>query len=245
MNPNKVREILNALIDELNLPIRVSGNGPIAVIGHSNSSTRSRAEDVVKQWAGRHIHNHGVSVGRSVAERDEVTTRLALDTHRSSEVKAILESLIAEQTLPLTVVDFGFKLDILTDEGVDYRSEDMMQLESMLEKEGLDIPVRHHGFDLHHKDDDTELQFSETETLANHLASLLVEYGLYVRLLHKGYRLHKNQEDEIDIAEAKELTNRLETMVGIRYVQGGYTYSKDVQNPKVHWKSAQVNTALP
>ena len=35
----------------------------------------------------------------------------------------------------------------------------------------------------------------------------------------------KNEDDEIDIAEAKELTYRLETMVGIRYVQGGYGYS--------------------
>ncbi len=51
--------------------------------------------------------------------------------------------------------------------------------------------------------------------------------------------------DEVHIAEAKELTYRLEIMVGIRYVQGNYSYSKDVQNPEVHWKSAGVNTALP
>lgn len=39
--------------------------------------------------------------------------------------------------------------------------------------------------------------------------------------------------------------NWLEIMVGIRFVQGGYTYSNDVENKKLHWHSAQVNTALP
>jgi hypothetical protein len=244
MNPNKVKELLNVLVDELKLPICVSDRGPIVIIGPSDSSTRSRAEDVVKHWMDGEILSHAISVGRTVAERDKATTRLALDTHRSSEVKAILESLIVEQSLPLNVVDSGFKLEILTDEGIDYRSENMMKLEDLLEKEGLDVPVHHHGFHLLHKEDAVELLFSEVDTLANHLSSLLVEHGLHVRLLHTGFRLHKKQDDEIDIAEAKELTYRLETMVGIHYAQGGYSYSNDVQNPKIHWTIANITTAI-
>ena len=243
MNPNKVKELLNALIDELKLPICVSDCGPIMVCGPGPgaSSTRSRAEKVMKGS----FHSHAISVGRTVTEKDKDTTRLALDTHRSSAVKDILKSLIVEQALPLNVVDNGFRLEILIDEGVDYRSEDMIKLETLLEKEDLDVPVRHNGFSLRHKKDDIELLFSEVDTLANHLSSLLVEHGLHVRLLHTGFELLKNEDDEIDIAEAKELTYRLETMVGIHYAQGGYSYSNDVQNPKIHWKSAQVNTALP
>ena len=242
MNPNKVKELLNVLVDELKLPICVSDCGPIMVCGPGPgaSSTRSRAEKVMKGY----FHSHAISVGRTVTEKDKDTTRLALDTHRSSAVKDILKSLIAEQSLPLNVVDNGFRLEILTDEGVDYRSEDMMKLETLLEKEGLDVPVHHHGFHLLHKEDDVELLFSEVDTLANHLSSLLVEHGLHVRLLHTGFRLHKKQDDEIDIAEAKELTYRLETMVGIRYVQGGYSYSNDVQNPKIHWTIADITTAI-
>ena len=242
MNPNKVKELLNVLVDELKLPICVSDCGPIMVCGPGPgaSSTRSRAEKVMKGY----FHSHAISVGRTVTEKDKDTTRLALDTHRSSAVKDILKSLIAEQSLPLNVVDNGFRLEILTDEGVDYRSEDMMKLETLLEKEGLDVPVHHHGFHLLHKEDDVELLFSEVDTLANHLSSLLVEHGLHVRLLHTGFRLHKKQDDEIDIAEAKELTYRLETMAGIRYVQGGYSYSNDVQNPKIHWTIADITTAI-
>lgn len=244
MNPNKVKKILKTLVDELNLPIHISDSGPIAVIGPGDSLTRSRAEDVVKYWSDKYSRSWAISVGRTVEENYKATTRLALDTHRSTEAKEILKSLIAEQTLPLKVVDRGFKLEILTDEGIDYRNEDMMELEEMLEKESLDVPVCHHGFGLSHKETSTELLFSEVETLANHLSSLLAEHGLQVRLLHKGFILQKNQDDEINIAEAKELTFRLETMVGILYVQGGYSYSNDAQNPKIHWKSAQVNSAI-
>ncbi len=244
MNPSKVEEILNSLIDELNLPINISESGPKVII-NSDSATRERAEEIVKEWMdGEHL-SHGISVGRTVAEIDKLTTRLALDTHRSSEVKTILKSLITEQALPLKVTDCGFQLEILIDENVDYRSEEMITLESMYEKEGIDIPVRHNGFILRHKEDDTEVQFSDAETLAKHLASLLIEYGLHVKLLHIGFQVHKKQENEIDIAEVEELTNRLENMVGIRYVQGGYGYIVPGLDTEIHWTQADITTALP
>ncbi|MDE0316183.1 MAG: hypothetical protein OXM61_14880 [Candidatus Poribacteria bacterium] len=246
MNPNKVKELLHTLIDELKLPIRVSvsHSGPILVFGPGSGSIRSRAKSVLERWSDEGKRSWVISVGLPVKERDEATTRLALDTHRTTEIRDILESLIAEQTLPLTVVDSGFQLEILTDEGIDYRSEDMMQLETLLEKEGIDVPVRHSGFSLRHKEDDVELLFSEVNTLANHLTSLLVRHGLHVRLLHNGFRLLKDQDDAIDIAEVKELTYRLKIMVGIRYKQDGYSYPHDVPNPEIHWKSADVNTAF-
>ncbi|MCE2400909.1 hypothetical protein J4G08_08490 [Candidatus Poribacteria bacterium] len=247
MNPNKVKALLNTLINELKLPIHVSvsHNGPTLVFGPGSSSTRSRAKNVLEHWSDGGKRSWVISVGLPVKERDKAATRLALDTHRTTEIRHILESLIAEQTLPLTVVDGGFQLEILTDEGIDYCSEDMMQLEALLTKEGIDVPVRHSGFSLRHKEDDGELLFSEVNTLANHLSSLLVEHGLHVRLLHNGFRLHKDQDDAIDIAEVKELIYRLKIMVGIRYIQDGCDYSNDVSNPEIHWKSADVNTAFP
>ncbi len=247
MNPSKVREILNGLIEELNLPIYIYDSGPKVIIGHSNRNTnkRERAEKIVEEWMDGEILSHCISVGRTVAESDKLTTRLALDTHRSSEVKTILKSLITEQSLPLKVTDCGYRLEILIDEGVDYRSEEMITLESMYEKEGLEIPVRHNGFGIRHKEDDTEVQFSDAETLTKHLTSLLIEYGLHVKLLHIGFQVHKKQEDEIDIAEVQELTNRLETMVGIRYVQGGHGYIVPGLDTDIHWTHADINTALP
>ena len=240
MNPSKVQAMLNALIDEFNLPIYIFDAGPIVIIGPGDMATQKRAEEIVEEWTDG---NHAISVGRTVAEMHKLTERGALDTHRSSEVKSILESLIAEEELPLTVTHNSFHLAILIDEGVDYRSEEMIKLESMFEKEGLDVPVRHNGFGLRHKEDNRELQFSDAEKLSNHVAALLVEHGLHVKLLHNGFTLHKSKEDEIHIAEAKELTNRLEHMVGIRYVQGNYGYIVPGQNSEIHWTHAGINRA--
>ena len=246
MNPNDVKELLDVLIAELRLPLRASSGGPELVSEKSDGLTQERMDKVIKQWMnGSHL-NHCISVGRSVSDQDKATTHLAFETHRAPEVKEILKSLIQEQALPLTVIDDGFRLEILVDEAVDYRCEDMVELETLLEKEGLDIPVRHRGFYLRQEEGGAEeIPFTQYEALSNRLASALERYGLQVKLLHQGFELHKNEADEVDIAEAKELTYRLEIMVGIRYVQGGYRYSNDVQNPEVHWTSADVNTALP
>ena len=244
MRPNDVKELLDTLITELELPLIASDSGPLVVSEKSDRPTQSKIEKVVEQWSNENNLSYGIYVGRSASERDEATTRLALETSRAPEIKEILKSLVAEQSLPLKVVDWGFRLEILADEAVDYRCNDMMKLKTMLEKEGLDVPVRHNGFSLW-QEDGTNLEFSQFQTLANRLASALEGYGLHVQLLHTGFELQKNADDEVAIAEAKELTYRLENMVGIRYVQGGYRYSNDALNPEIHWTSADVTTALP
>ncbi|MDE0324909.1 MAG: hypothetical protein OXN27_13430 [Candidatus Poribacteria bacterium] len=245
MRPDDVKELLDTLITELNLPLRASNSGPLLVSEKSDGLTQERMDEVVKQWMDGEILSHGISVGRSVSERDEATTRLASDMHRVPEVKEILESLVIEQALPLKVDDDGFQLEILVDEGVDYRCDDMLKLEALLKEEGLDVPVRHNGFSLWQEEDTAEIQFSQFEALANRLADALKGHGLQVRLLHHGFKLQKREEDKVDIAEAKELTYRLETMVGIPYVQGSYGYIKPGLDTEIHWTTARITTALP
>ena len=245
MRPNDVKELLDTLITELDLPLRASNSGPLLVSEKSDGLTQERMDEVVKQWMDGEILSHGISVGRSVSERDEATTRLASDMHRVPEVKEILESLVIEQALPLKVDDDGFQLEILVDEGVDYRCDDMLKLEALLKEEGLDVPVRHNGFSLWQEEDTAEIQFSQFEALANRLADALKGHGLQVRLLHHGFKLQKREEDKVDIAEAKELTYRLETMVGIPYVQGSYGYIKPGLDTEIHWTTARITTALP
>ena len=245
MNPNDVKELLDALIAELGLHVRASNDGPQLVSEKGDGLTQSRMEEVIDRWMNGCGKSYSIFVGRSVFESDTATTHLASETHRAPEVKKVLKSLIEEQTLPLRVIDKGFRLVILVDEGVDYRCDDMVTLEALLAKEGLDVPVRHGGFSLWQEADSTEIPFSRFEALANRLRSVLEGHGLQVKLLHKGFELQKNEADEVDIAEAKELAYRLEIMVGIRYVQGNYSYSNGVENPEIHWKSAGVNTALP
>ena len=245
MHPNDVKELLDASIAELGLPLRASNRGPMLVSEKSDRPTQSRIEKVIELWMNRSHLSHCISVGRAVSDMDEATDRLASETHRVPEVEEILKSLIAEEALPLTVVNSGFWLEILVDEGIDYRCDEMLKLETLLEKEGLDVPVRHTGFSLWQEEDSGALEFSQFETLANRLAAALEEHGLQVRLLHQGFELQKNEADEVDIAEAKELTYRLEIMVGIRYVQGVYGYIKPGLDTEIHWTLARITPALP
>lgn len=246
MNPNDVKELLDALITELELPLRAFNSGPQLVNnGAWDTLKKSRVQEVVDQWMNGCGKSHSISTGQTASNIEKAIAILALETYRVPEIEEILKSLVAEQSLPLTVVDKGFRLKVLADEGVAYRCDDMVELERIIEKEGLDVSLLHSGFGLWQEENSAEIPFSQFETLANRLAAALEGHGLQVKLLHKGFELHKNETDEVDIAEAKELTYRLEIMVGIRYVQGGYSYSNDVENPEIHWKSADVVTALP
>ena len=246
MSPNDVKELLDTLIADLGLPLHASDSGPQLVVNETwDELAESSVQKVVDQWMNGCGKSHSIYTGQTASNVKKAITLLASETCRVPEIKEILKSLIEEQALPLTVVDNGFRLEILVDEGVNYRDDDTAELEALLEKAGLDVSVPHRGFNLWKEEDSAEIQFSQFETLANRLASALEGHGLKVRLLHEGFELQKNEADEVDIAEAKELTYRLEIMVGIRYVQGNYSYSNDVENPEIHWKSAGVNTALP
>ena len=245
MSPNDVKELLDPIIADLELPLVALDRGPQLVSEKSDGPTQSKIDEVVERWMNGCSRSRSVYVGQSAAKVEKGITLLALETHRVPEIKELLKSLIKEQSLPLNVVDWGFELEVLADNGVDYRDDDMVELEALLEKEDLDVSVRHRGFNLLQSEDSAEIAFLQFEALTNRLASALKGHGLQVKLLHKGFELQKNAENEVDIAEAEELTYRLEIMVGIRYVQGGYSYAKDVENPKIHWESAHVVTALP
>lgn len=246
MRPNDIKEVLDVLITELRLPLRASNGGPQLVNnGTWDTLTQSRVQKVVDQWMNGCGKNHSIYTGQTASNVEKAITILALETYRVPEIKEILKSLVAEQSLPLTVVDKGFRLKVLANEGVAYQCDDMVELEGMIEKEGLDISLLHNGFGLWREENSAEIPFPQFETLVNRLAAALEGHGLQVKLLHNGFELQKNAADEVDIAEAKELTYRLEIMVGIRYVQAGYSYSNDVENPKIHWTSANVVTALP
>ena len=245
MKPNDVKEVIDNLINKLGLPIVAYNSGPQLVSDNAFQETQEGMDKVIKQWMNGCGKSHSISVGRTASKIEDAITCLALETHRAPEIKEILTSLIAERTLPLKVVDREYKLQVLANEGIIYHDEDMNQLELLVEKEGLDVEVRHNGFGLYNQNEGNELQYADVETLANRLASSLKEQGLQVRLLHNGFLVEKDEDVEVDIAEVEEITMRLEIMVGIRFVQGGYTYSNNVQNKEVHWHSADVNTALP
>lgn len=246
MSPNDVKALLDASITDLGLPLIASNSGPQLVVNRPpwDQLKKSRVHKVLDQWMNGCGKSYSISVGQSASNVEKGITRLALETYRVPEIREILKSLVAEQSLPFSVIDKGFKLEVLANEEMAYRCNDMVELEALLEKEGLDVSVRHTGFNLRQAEDGAEVPFPKFEVLVNRLVSALEGYGLQVKLLHKGFQLQKDAADEVDIAEAKELTYRLRIMVGIGYAQGGYTYSNDAENPKIHWTSADVNTGV-
>ncbi len=246
MNPNDVKELLDASIVDLGLPLVASNSGPQLVVNRPpwDQLKKSKVHKVLDQWMNGCGKHYSISVGQSASHVEKGLTHLALETYRVPEIREILKSLVAEQSLPFTVIDKGFKLEVLANEELAYRCNDMVELEALLENEGLDVSVRHNGFNLRQAEDGAEVPLPEFEVLVNRLVSALEGYGLQVKLLHKGFQLQKDAADEVDIAEAKELTYRLRIMVGIGYAQGGYTYSNDAENPKIHWTSADVNTGV-
>ena len=126
MRPNEVKEILDALITELELPLRASNSGPQLVnilrnMGYIETieSAGSRKND--DQWMNGCGKSHSIYTGQTASNIEKAITILASETYRVPEIKEILKSLVAEQSLPLSVVDNGFRLKVLANEGVAYR----------------------------------------------------------------------------------------------------------------------------
>ena len=190
------------------------------------------------------------SIGKTISEICEEIEHLASDTQRISEVREILKTLIAERDLPLEIFYHGFHVFILADIK-NYRDEEMIELETLLKKEDINVPVYHGGFGLTRtKHGSPDIQFSKVQKIVDRLHSVIEKSGMQVRLIQDGFNLEKNQEDEVDIAEVKELASRLMLMTGIEYSAGGYGMGpeKDVKPEwtfEINWNTVTLFTSRP
>ncbi len=275
MNPNDVEEFLKTSVTGLALPVTLFNHGPLLISADDSTVSREDIEGIVQQWMEldrgkndgipqevqewlartkesyglhRNHRNHCISTGKTIPEIYEEVERLTLDTERIPEVREILKSLIAEQELPIAIFYRGFEIIILADDGTRYRNDEMLELETLLKKEGLDVRVRHGGFSLTRTETGTsDIQFLKIQEIATLLQSMLEKYGLRVKLLHEGFKLEKDQENRINIAEAKELALRLTLMTGIDFSAGGYGMGpeKDVKQgwiSEINWNSVRLFT---
>ena len=96
----------------------------------------------------RNHRNCRISVGKTVSDIYDEVEYLALDTQRVPEVRDILKSLITERNFPCDIFYRGFAVVILPEDPTRYRDEEMIELETLLEKENLEAQVRHSGFNL-------------------------------------------------------------------------------------------------
>lgn len=277
MNPNDVKKILESSISDSALPVTLFNHGPLLVSKDKSEVSRERLENIVQQWMDlyrdendeipqavrewlaktnescglyQNHRNHDISMGKTISEICEEIELLASDTHRISEVREVLKTLIAERDLPLEIFYRGFHVFILTDVK-NYRDKEMIELETLLKKENLDVPVYHGGFGLTRIEHGSpDIQFSKVQEIVDHLHSAIEKSGMRVRLIQAGFILEKNQEDEVDIAEAKELASRLMLMTGIKFSASGYgmgpnKYVKPEWTTEINWNTVKLYTSHP
>jgi hypothetical protein len=279
MNPNDVNKLLESLTTEFVLPVTVFNCGPLLISEDDSKVPREHLEDIAQQWMNldrsnndeipqemqeciallkeevglhRNHRNHRISVRKTVADIYDEVEYLASDTQRVPEVRDILKSLITERSLPCDIFYRGFDVVILPEDPTRYRDKEMAELGTLLEKENLEVQVRHSGFNLERIENGSpDIQFSQLQELTSRLQASLEKHGLKTHLLHNGFKLEKNQEDEVHIAEAKELAIRLKFMTGIDYVSvGGYGMGpeNDVKpgwTKKINWNSITFFTRGP
>ena len=249
MNPNDVHELLKSIIQEQALPI-TAYNGKILLIVEGeygvNSSERYAElkqclETIIHQWKGdRILENYKnrrfdgtwyATIMESFSEIHNKIERVASDSSHVSEARDVLQSLIEEQALPIKAIQNRIKVVLLPDNPVDYRTEEMTELENLLQKMSLDgsikedvenIYVRHSGFSLHPKKGIPDIDFSKAQQLTDYLQSEIIKHGLQVKLIHEGFALNTNNEIDLDRTETEEIVYRLTIMTGISFrISGG------------------------
>jgi hypothetical protein len=244
MNPNDVNELINSIIQEQALPI-TAYNGRILLIVEGeypgNMSERYAElerclETIIHQWKGDRTledfknrsfgGNWYATIMESFSEIHDKVESVASDSSRVSEAREVLQSLIEERTLPVKTIQNRIKVVILPDNPVDYRTEEMIELEDLLQKMSLDgslkedienIYVRHSGFSFGPKKGTSDIDFGKAKQLTSYLQSEMVEHGLQVKLIHKGFALNTDNEIDLDQTETEEIVYRLTIMTGINF----------------------------
>lgn len=277
MNPSNVHTMLKSLSADFVPSATLFNCGPLLIGEKGTEVPEERLEDIAQQWMNldrsndefpqemqeciarlkedvglhRNHRNHRISVRKTLSEIYEKVEHFALDTQRVPEVRDVLKSLITERNLPCDIFYHGFSVVILPEDPTSYRDEEMKEFEALLKKENLEVQVRHTGFRLVRVENGSpDIQFSQIQELTNRLQDSLESHGLKTHLLHNGFTLEKNQEDEVHIDEAEELASRLMFMTGIHYRASGYGMGpeKDIKpgwTNKINWNHITFFTHGP
>lgn len=118
MDPNKVKEFLESLIEKKGLPINVVDLGLDLITQTDDKFTNSRIDEVVK-GLGKTGENYRISWRTPERERGEkITHFVSLNNLPNPMTK--LESLIKEQNLNIEVRHKGFRLRKNPNDAVDF-----------------------------------------------------------------------------------------------------------------------------
>ena len=265
MKPKEVIEILRSIIQELALPVDVGDGNTLLIVEGAEQKAKQYTELILKHWQGEaaldaYLNKNQIDGYWRITHRSTLSEihnkieKLAIATHRVVEVKEVLQSLITEQELPFEVYYAGIYIAILPDNPSDYQTDDMKELETVIQEMQQDsIPedndlktyIRHGGSKLYQKEDYVDVDFSLVQQATQRLQSEIEKHGLNVRLLHQGFELVKEREIEVHISEAVELAFRLTMMTGINYRvlsygMGSIEGRKPEWTNEINWKKASL-----
>lgn len=207
MTPNEAKELLKTLIAAECLPLEVIDMTATQNSGVSDYTTEGRIKDVIHQWNtdGKIYTRHP---GR--AEIMEFYTKTdsdlpAKELLESLEVEVILESIIAEEKLPIRFTNHGFRLVTLAED----------------KTTRYPVKILHGGFQLE-KQAGVKVLASHLEGVANRFEMFLKEKRVKAKLFHRGFRLEGNSETNIPLSQVKEIAKRIDDTLGINYVLDSY-----------------------
>ena len=229
MTPIAVKELLKALILEEGLPIDVIDIAPSQDLAAKYSITEARIKDVITQWNEDGKVNV-VPPGRPEIMEFYVKTDAdspAKELLEAAAVEALLESVIAEQGLPIRFTDCGFRLITL--------SED--------DTTRYPVKILHGGFGLE-KWSGTAVELSELEAVAHQFETSLKGSRLKAKLFHRGFQLEKRAETEMPLSEVSKIAGQIGTTLSINYVLNAYEYANCDKASETSWTSASICVSL-
>lgn len=208
MTPNAVKELLKTLIAEEGLPIDVIDIDPTQNLDTSDHTTEGRIKDVIHQWNkdGKIYTRHPgrAEIMEFYTKTDSVSpTKELLE---SLEVEVLLETIIAEQELPIRFTDHGFRLVTLAED----------------DTSRYPVKILHGGFRLEKKQGAKVLP-TQLDGVANRFETLLKEKRIKAKLFHRGFRLEKTSEANIPLSKVDEIAKRIDDTLGINYVLNSYS----------------------
>ena len=229
MTPTEVKELLKTLIAAECLPIEVVDMAPSKDLRALDSRAESRIKDVIHQW-NRDGKIHTRPPGRAeimefYTKTDSVSA--AKELLEAAAVEALLESIIAEQELPVRFTDCGFRLITLAED----------------DTTRYPVKILHGGFRLA-KCVETEIEPSQLEKVANHFEVLLKEQGVKAKMFHRGFQLEKDAEAEIPLSKIKKIAEQIDITLGINYVLNAYEYANRDEASETSWTSASICVSL-
>ena len=230
MTPNDVKELLKTLIAAECLPVEIIDMTLSENSGVSDYTTEGRIKDVIHQW-NKDGKIYTRQPGR--AEIMEFYTKTdsesaAKELLESLEVEALLETIIAEQELPIRFTDHGFRLVTLAED----------------DPSRYPVKILHGGFRLE-KSPETDVKSKNLEGVANRFETILKEKRTKAKLFHRGFMFERHSDIDVPTTRIKEIAKQIDETLGINYVFDSCSYPRSKKGTSdTTWSSAHIRISL-